>query len=639
MAISNCSIDLIYQLQLIPSPVFLYVSPSSVDLTGYTPEEFYADPNLGIKMMESDVIPSFKSFEHSKIKSVNTFKKIFKKKEGVDIWVEVNNTNIYDDEGNVASIIGVGRDITESVAKDKKLENELVIKIKIEDDLRLVVDDLKNSKRAALNILEDLKEAMIRRDLSDFNAQLNKKLFKTIFEEAPLGIALIKFLTGDFIEVNQKFAQITGRSQEELISTNWMSITHPDDLPEDLTNMSLMNAGKLTGFQMNKRYIIPNGSFVWISMTISALQKSSFAEPFHLCMIEDISQRKLTEVNLAKALERYHIISNATSDTIWDWDMINDTIEYNEGLIKMLGYQNHEIMNASIWWTQNLHPDDRKRIAALIEKACNEKQETLVMRYQYICSDKSSLYILDRATINYDELGKPIRMIGAMQDITKEELSDLQMDKAIVEAQERERQQMGMELHDNIIQLLAAGLIYQDLAEEKQKNQKEFGETLEKSTKYVNEAIAEIRKLSHQLAPAALVHFSLKAAFETLLTNMNLGKKLIIDINIEELDGKEVPSNIQTNLYRILQEQMNNIYKHAESRKVKIHLWLKGNFIYLEIMDNGKGFILNNVKSGIGIQNMRRRTEIFSGSFTCTTSPGKGCLLLVKIPLPDAIKN
>ncbi len=123
----------------------------------------------------------------------------------------------------------------------------------------------------------------------------SEERFRTIFEEAPLGVALIDSLTGHIYEVNPQFAAIARRTREEMTTIDWMSITHPDDVQEDLDNMALLNAGKIPGFNMNKRYRRPDGSFVWINMTIAPVTVADKGFPRHLCMIEDIDERKRAE--------------------------------------------------------------------------------------------------------------------------------------------------------------------------------------------------------------------------------------------------------------------------------------------------------------------------------------------------------
>lgn len=119
--------------------------------------------------------------------------------------------------------------------------------------------------------------------------------FKTIFNEAPLGIALIDSLTGHIYALNPMFAKIAGRTLEKMVDIDWMIITHPDDVQKDMENIALLNAGKISGFQTEKRYVHPDGTVVWVNMTVAQIYTNDKAHPRHLCMIEDIAERKTAE--------------------------------------------------------------------------------------------------------------------------------------------------------------------------------------------------------------------------------------------------------------------------------------------------------------------------------------------------------
>ncbi|MBI5964404.1 MAG: PAS domain S-box protein [Chloroflexi bacterium] len=123
----------------------------------------------------------------------------------------------------------------------------------------------------------------------------SRERFKTMFEQAPLGIALVDSLTGHIYEVNPRYAEIAGRSTAEILNIDWMQITHPDDMQADLDSMALLNSGKINGYQMEKRYLHPDGTAVWINMTIAPLSVEDKTHPRHLCMIENITERKQAE--------------------------------------------------------------------------------------------------------------------------------------------------------------------------------------------------------------------------------------------------------------------------------------------------------------------------------------------------------
>jgi len=142
---------------------------------------------------------------------------------------------------------------------------------------------------------EILEQRITGHELTEKALKASKSRFQTIFNEAPLGIAVVDSLTRQFYTVNPMFAKIVGRAVDEMATIDWMSITHPDDVQKGLDNMALLNAGEISGFQMEKRYLHPDGTPVWINMTIAPIDVDDKAHPRHLCMIEDITKRKATE--------------------------------------------------------------------------------------------------------------------------------------------------------------------------------------------------------------------------------------------------------------------------------------------------------------------------------------------------------
>ncbi len=154
-------------------------------------------------------------------------------------------------------------------------------------------------------IIRDIAE----RKLSEESVRKNLARFNTIFNQAPLGIALIDSVTGHIYEVNPRFAEIAGRTVEEMETIDWMSITHPDDVQEDMDNMTRLNAGEISGFKMEKRYLRPDGSVVWINMTVAPLKGERNISARHLCMIDDITGSKVNEARIQRLSQSYAALS------------------------------------------------------------------------------------------------------------------------------------------------------------------------------------------------------------------------------------------------------------------------------------------------------------------------------------------
>jgi len=186
---------------------------------------------------------------------------------------------------------------------------------------------------------------LIARSKSETKLTESETRFKTIFQEAPLGIALTDSLTGQIYSVNPMFAKIVGRTMEEMKHIDWMSITDPDDVKKDLDNMALLNAEKINGFQMEKRYLHNDGTSVWINMTVAPIHAEDKAHPCHLAMIEDITERKNTEGRLKQQTEAME----ATVDGMAILNKEEKYIYLNKAHAKIYGYDSPMEMVGKSW--------------------------------------------------------------------------------------------------------------------------------------------------------------------------------------------------------------------------------------------------------------------------------------------------
>ena len=309
---------------------------------------------------------------------------------------------------------------------------------------------------------------------------------------------------------------------------------------------------------------------------------------------------------------------------------------YNDGIFKMFGYKASEIENVVDWWNEKLHPEDHLKVQRLLRNIFENGLQRFQFTYRFRCADGSYKYIFDRAFVLFDDEGKPGRMIGAMQDITYQKEEEIRIEKTIIQTQETERHEIGMELHDNVNQVLSTSLLYLGMAKDKQGNNTKAIENIESGRKYIGEAINEIRRLSHMLAPASFNDAFLKEDFESLINAININNQFTVQLHFESFEKNTVSYEVQINLYRILQEQLINIIKYAKATTVAIDVTLINKSICLRIADNGKGFDVKTAKNGNGLRNMQRRAKLFAGEVTISSSPGLGCEIIVTLPLNDA---
>ena len=221
--------------------------------------------------------------------------------------------------------------------------------------------------------------------------------------------------------------------------------------------------------------------------------------------------------------------------------------------------------------------------------------------------------------------------IGSIIDITDRLQEENRINKAVIDAQEQERMQIGMELHDNVQQILAGSLLTLDYAKSQFDDRVSALEALQDVKEYVNEGIHELRRLSHQLAPAMRTPEGLAEKINELVASMNTGGRLFVEV---EADGFNASGDEELELafYRIVQEQLNNILKHAEATRVSIVLRQSDDGLFLSIRDDGKGFDPAAKAPGIGLENIRRRAAALNGELKIFSAPGKGCELLLQVP-------
>lgn len=350
-------------------------------------------------------------------------------------------------------------------------------------------------------------------------------------------------------------------------------------------------------------------------------------------MNDELERRVLERTQeIRTAIERYEILSQATSDTIWDWDITSNRMLYNEGISKTFGYQASEVPNVVDWWNEQLHPDDLKRVTEMVEEVFEKGLQKFQLTYRFRCADGTYKYVFDRAYVLFDQNNNPCRMIGAMQDISSEVEENMRVSKAIIDTQEKERQYIGAELHDNVNQVLASALLVLSMIKNEKMNRKETLEFIETGRGYIMNAVEELRKLSHELAPASFDNVSLENAFKNLVQDFNPDNRFKVDFNFDDICNK-ASDEVQINLYRIVQEQMKNIIKYADARKIDIAVTRVNGSINLRVADNGKGFDVKALKNGIGLNNIRKRAESLSGKFMLNSAPGKGCEIFVTIPV------
>jgi two-component system, NarL family, sensor kinase len=205
--------------------------------------------------------------------------------------------------------------------------------------------------------------------------------------------------------------------------------------------------------------------------------------------------------------------------------------------------------------------------------------------------------------------------------------------KAIIEAEEKERVRIARDLHDGVGQLLSVTkLNLSQLESQLQKKAKESETTLKNVMSLLDDSMKEIRSVSHNMIPVSLLKLGLASAVREFVSRMQGSPTLKINLEIVGLENR-LPQEKETILYRVIQELVNNIIKHAQAKEIGIQLICSNGELTLVIEDNGVGFDTSRQEQqeGIGIKNIISRVEYINGKVFFDSTPGKGTTVVVEV--------
>lgn len=207
--------------------------------------------------------------------------------------------------------------------------------------------------------------------------------------------------------------------------------------------------------------------------------------------------------------------------------------------------------------------------------------------------------------------------------------------KAIIEAEEKERIRIAKDLHDGVGQQLSAVKMHLSvLSEENTLKSVQMDDKFSLLLSLVDDAVKEVRSVSHNMMPNALITSGISAAFREFVNKISTAGSLKVDLQIVGLTER-LNSSTETVLYRVLQECVSNIVKHAQANYISIQLVKHNNHLNMIIEDNGKGFDTKNINSfeGIGLKNIISRVQFLNGSVDFDSSIGNGTTVNIEIPL------
>lgn len=248
----------------------------------------------------------------------------------------------------------------------------------------------------------------------------SEEQFRAALQHAPIGMALVS-LEGRFMQVNSALCAIVGYPAEDLMQLTFQEITAPEDLNADLHNLQQLIADEIKSYKMEKRYLRRDRSEVWIQLTASALRDASGKLLHFVAQIEDIHERKQSEVQLEQLRQRHALALKSGDIGVWDYTPASQTLIWDTQMHEIYGLDGPRPLRYEDW-TGALHAADHDLAVAAVLR-CEQERTEVSYRFRIHHPRLGIRHLEASADVILDKSGKVLRMVGVNRDVTAAHLA------------------------------------------------------------------------------------------------------------------------------------------------------------------------------------------------------------------------
>ncbi|MFN3917221.1 MAG: PAS domain S-box protein [Flavobacteriales bacterium] len=432
----------------------------------------------------------------------------------------------------------------------------------------------------------------------------------------------------DFISGNIKFANIIlPEFREEL----WVSIQ------EALRENSSFEVQYAVNVKGQIRWFWERGRKIGIEENGKILLEG---------FITDVTDRVVAQLSIEETKEKLKSSENELRLSFFNapigialCKLDGSIVNVNNAFAKTLGYSAEELLGRK-YRDFVFSPDlyEHNRIETRIKQGViTPKREKYSVPKRFVKKDGVLVFSVLHITVVFDENGASQHAVIMLEDITIAKKAEEAALKALIEGEDKERARIAKEIHDGLCQDLTAALLSLETFREliREQGGELFGKYIT-SLKFIQDAIDESRNLSHNLMPKAISDFGLVITLKSIINKLKSTTPIKFNF-YDNLNDDRLSLDIEFNLYRIAQECLNNVIKHASAKEVSIQIIKHSNSVIFTIEDDGLGMDLTKPGKidGIGLFNMKNRTKALSGNFLIESKPRKGTSITIEIPFKD----
>jgi PAS domain S-box-containing protein len=432
----------------------------------------------------------------------------------------------------------------------------------------------------------------------------SEERFRGAFESAAIGMALVA-PDGRWLRVNPSLCGIVGYSPEELLSTTFQAITHPEDLDTDVEFAQRMLGGSIPHYQMEKRYFHKDGHLVWILLSVSLVRGGDGSPLYFVSQIQDISARKEAEVRLTESELRYRIITELVPGFAYEgilrggrmhmtWVSAGFERVYGCSLETFIGLGREHFYD----------PVALAMVLGSIADVARGADARLEVPIRRLDGEERWVRIVGRAVRVADGPDKT-RVLGIIEDIT----GSRRLERALIDANHQEQQRLSNELHDGLGQDLT-GLAYlaSALATEAERTRSPLAEQISALSGLARHAVEACSNIARGISPLTESRGSLIAALRQTVERANAGGRARVEFRVSDGAPLRLSQESLNQLYRIAQEALNNALKHSNAEHIVLMLEIDPARIRIEVADDGSGFPQSEARfGGLGLDSMRYR--------------------------------
>jgi two-component system sensor histidine kinase UhpB len=374
--------------------------------------------------------------------------------------------------------------------------------------------------------------------------------------------------------------------------------------------------------------------------------------------LRDITERKRVEAALRESKARMQLLIQASQIGLWDWNLLTNDVYYSPEWKQQLGYAEHEVTNRLEEWEKLVHSADRAPALATVKDYLEGRRLIYEVEFRMRHKDGSWRWIFTRGDSIRNEAGQPVRLMGCHIDITEHKRAEETMRQSeeqmralaarLQSIREEERTQIAREIHDVLAQELTRLKIDIVWASRRlgaavdEPTRMALAEKLQGMTEQTNTAITTVQKIATELRPVVLDSLGLFAAVEWQAADFEKRTGLACRATVPTAElalGHEQA----TAFFRILQESLTNVIRHAQATRVDVKLAVADGTLTLTVSDDGCGIAPEKLTDlhSIGLVGMRERALAINGRVDIHSAPDAGTTVKVRMPLirsPESLK-